>query len=183
MSLIVSLYAQQVLGYSAVEFGLGTAVMTVGALLGSTAGQALVTRVGFRAVAAVGLALTAAGCVLLTGVSTDGDYLSDIFPGLLVFGPGLGATYVAASVATLAGVAETEAGLASALNNAAFQIGGALGTAVVTTVAVSNLDAPSPAALTDGFQSAFAAAALFAALGLAFALALLGQRKLAATPG
>jgi EmrB/QacA subfamily drug resistance transporter len=184
MSLIVSLYAQQVLGYSAVEFGLGTAVMTVGAVLGSTAGQAIVTRVGFRAVAAVGLVLTAVGCVLLTRVSADGSYLGDIFPGLLVFGPGLGATYVAASVATLAGVAEPEAGLASALNNAAFQIGGAFGTAVVTTVAVSNVDVPaSLAALTDGFQSAFAAAALFPALGVALALLLLGRRAPAASPG
>jgi len=168
MSLIVSLYAQQVLGFSAIEFGLGTAVMTVGAVLGSTIGQAVVTRIGFRAVAAAGFALTGAGCLLLTQVSAGGTYLSDIFPGLLVFGPGLGATYVAASVATLAGVAERESGLASALNNAAFQIGGALGTAVVTSVAVASADG-----LADGFRSAFAAAALFPALGFVLAILLL----------
>jgi EmrB/QacA subfamily drug resistance transporter len=178
MSVTVSLYAQQVLGYSALEFGLGTAVMTVGAVVGSTAGQAIVTRIGFRPVAAVGLALTGAGCVLLTQVSVGGSYLGDIFFGLLIFGPGLGATFVAASVATLAGVAEQESGLASALNNAAFQIGGALGAAVVTTVAVSAADGPDPlSALTEGFQSAFAAAAVFSALGLLFAILLLGRPR------
>lgn len=176
MSLTVSLYAQQVLGFSAVQFGLGTAVMTVGAVVGSTAGQAIVTRIGFRPVAAVGLVLTGVGCLLLTGVSVDGSYLGDIFPGLLIFGPGLGATYVAASVATLAGVAERESGLASALNNAAFQIGGALGAAVVTTVAVSNALGPDPlSALTEGFQSAFAATIVFPALGFLCAILLLGR--------
>jgi EmrB/QacA subfamily drug resistance transporter len=178
MSLIVSLYAQQVLGYSAVEFGLGTAVMTVGAVTGSTAGQALATRFGVRAVAAVGVVLTAAGCLLLTRVSADGSYWGDIFPGLLLFGPGLGATYVAASIATLAGVAEQESGLASALSNAAFQIGGALGSAVVTTIAVSYADGPDAlSALTEGYRSAFAAAIAFSALGLLFALLLLGRRS------
>jgi EmrB/QacA subfamily drug resistance transporter len=174
MSLIVSLYAQQVLGYSAIEFGLGTAVMTVGAVVGSTVGQGLVTRVGARAVAAVGFVLTGAGCLLLTRVSVDGSYLGDIFFGLLIFGPGLGATYVAASVATLTGVVERESGLASALNNAAFQIGGALGAAVATSVAVSQASGPNAiAALNEGFQSAFAAAIVFAALGLVCAIVLL----------
>jgi len=175
-SLLVSLYAQEVLGYSAVEFGLGTIVLTLGAVVGSTLGQLLATRVGVRAVAAVGVLLTGAGCLLLTGVSPHGDYWSDIFPGLLVFGPGLGSTYVAASIATLSGVAEHESGLASALSNAAFQIGGALGAAVVTTIAVTYADGPDPlSATTAGFSSGFAAAIVFAALGLAAALLLLGR--------
>jgi MFS family permease len=177
MSLTLSLYAQQVLGYSAFEFGLGTAVMTAMTLVGSIGGQSIVTRIGFRSVAAVGLALTGAGCLLLTQVSVGGSYLGDIFFGLLVFGPGLGATFVAASVATLAGVAEKESGLASGLNNAAFQIGGALGSAVVTTVAISQAGGRSLAALTDGYQSAFAAAAAFSAVGCIAALLLLGQRR------
>jgi hypothetical protein len=122
--------------------------------------------------------LTGVGCLLLSGVSRDGGYWSDIFPGLLVFGPGLGSTYVAGSIATLSGVAEEEAGLASALSNAAFQIGGALGTAVVTSVAVSYADGPDAlSALTEGFSSAFAAAIAFSAVGLVFALLLLGRRR------
>jgi EmrB/QacA subfamily drug resistance transporter len=182
LSLIVSLYAQQVLGYSAIEFGLGTVVMTVGAVAGSTVGQAIVTRAGSRAVAAVGFALTGTGCLLLTRVSADGSYLGDIFFGLLIFGPGLGATYVAASVATLAGVAARESGLASALNNAAFQIGGAIGAAIVTTVAVSEAAGPNAlAALTEGFQAAFGAAIVFSALGLLCAIGLLGGLRTAAS--
>jgi EmrB/QacA subfamily drug resistance transporter len=178
LSLIVSLYAQQVLGYSAIEFGLGTAVMTVGAVVGSTVGQAIVTRVGSRAVAGVGFVLTGAGCALLTRVSAEGSYLGDIFFGLLIFGPGLGATYVAASVATLAGVAERESGLASALNNAAFQIGGALGTAIVTSVAVSEAAGSNAlVALTKGFQAAFAAAIVFSVLGLLCVILLLGRPR------
>jgi hypothetical protein len=98
--------------------------------------------------------------------------------GSLVFGPGLGATFVAASVATLAGIAEQESGLASGLNNAAFQIGGALGSAIVTSVAVSQAAGLDPlTALTEGFQSAFAAALIFPALGLIGAVALLGGGK------
>jgi predicted MFS family arabinose efflux permease len=177
MSLTLSLYAQQVLGYSAFRFGLSTAVMTAMTLVGSIGGQAIVTRIGFRTVAATGLGLTGAGCLLLTQISVDGSYLGDIFFGLLVFGPGLGATYVAASVATLAGVAERESGLASGLNNAAFQIGGALGSAVVTTVAISHAGGKSLTALTDGFQAAFAAAAVFAVTGLVAAILLLGAPR------
>jgi EmrB/QacA subfamily drug resistance transporter len=174
MGLILSLYAQNVLGYSAVRFGLGTVVLTLGAVIGATAGQTLVTRIGPRAIAIGGFLLTGTGCLLLTQISVDGAYWSDIFWGLLVFGPGLGATFVAASVATLTGVVEGDAGLASGLNNAAFQIGGALGSAVVTSVALSQATGPDPlAAMTEGYRSAFAAVVAFAALGLVVAIALL----------
>jgi EmrB/QacA subfamily drug resistance transporter len=181
--LTLSLYAQRVLGYSAVEFGLGTAVMTVGAAIGSMTGQAVVTRVGPRAVGAAGFISIAAGLLVLTRVSVHGSYFGDIFFGLLLFGPGLGATFVAASVATLTGVSERDAGVASGLNNAAFQIGGALGSAVATTVAVSEAVGPDAAtALTEGFQAAFAAAIAFAALGLLCAVLLLGKPKATAGP-
>ena len=174
MSLTASLYGQQVLGLSALEVGLGMAIMTVGTIVGSSVGQAVVTRTGPRAVAAVGFTLTGIGCLLLTQVSPDGSYFEDMFPGLLVFGPGLGATFVAASVATLAGVAQGDSGLASALNTAAFQIGGALGAAVATSVAIWNTVGPDPAgALTAGYSSAFAAAGLFSALGLVITFVLL----------
>jgi predicted MFS family arabinose efflux permease len=182
MGLTLSLYAQRVLGLSAIEFGLGTAVMTVGAVIGSMAGQAVVTRVGPRVVGAAGFTLIGAGMVVLTKISVDGTYFGDIFLGLLLFGPGLGSTFVAASVATLAGVAEREAGLASGLNNAAFQIGGALGAAVLTTVAVSEAgDSPSLAGLTEGFHSAFAVGVAFPALGVLCLFVLLGRGR--ATPG
>jgi EmrB/QacA subfamily drug resistance transporter len=184
MPFILTLYAQQVLGMSAVEFGLSSAVMPVMAAGGSIGGQALVTKAGFRPVAAVGMVLAGIACLLLTAVSVGGSYLSDIFLGLLVFGPGLGAAFVASSIASLSGVAEHDAGLASGLNNTAFQVGAALGTAVLSTVAVSRTEDVLAAgegdqllALTEGFQSAFAAAIAFAALGLLVAVLTLGRRK------
>jgi predicted MFS family arabinose efflux permease len=176
MPFILTQYAQQVLGYSPVEFGLGSVVMPVMAALGSVTGQAIATRRGVRSIVVVSMVLTALGCLVLTQVSVGGSYLGDIFLGLLVFGPGLGAGYVAGSIASLAGVAETEAGLASGLSNTSFQIGGAVGVAILSTVAVSEADGADPlVALTNGFQSAFAVAIAFAALGLLVAILLLGK--------
>jgi EmrB/QacA subfamily drug resistance transporter len=176
MPFILTQYAQQVLGYSALEFGVSSVVMPVMAAVGSVTGQAIATKGGLRAVVLVGLTLTGVGCLLLTQVSVGGSYLGDIFPGLLVFGPGLGAAFVAGSIASLSGVAEADAGLASGLNNTSFQIGGAVGVAILSTVAVSHADGTEPlAALTNGYQSAFTTAIAFAALGLVVAIVLLGK--------
>ena len=176
MPFILTQYAQQVLDYSPVEFGLGSVVMPVTAAIGSATGQAIATKGGVRPIVVVSMVLTGLGCLLLTQVSVDGSYLGDIFFGLLIFGPGLGAGYVAASIASLAGVAEAEAGLASGLNNTSFQIGGAVGVAILSSVAISQADGTEPlVALTNGFQSAFAVAIAFAMLGLLTAILLLGR--------
>ncbi|HEX6026708.1 MAG TPA: MFS transporter [Solirubrobacter sp.] len=176
MPFILTQYAQGVLGYSPLEFGFASVVMPVTAAIGSITGQAIATKGGLRAVAAVGMTLTGLGCLLLTQVSVDGSYLGDIFFALLIFGPGLGAAFVAGSIGSLAGVAERDAGLASGLNNSSFQIGGAIGVAIVSTVAVSQADGADPlTAMTTGFQSAFATAIIFAVAGVLVALALLGK--------
>jgi EmrB/QacA subfamily drug resistance transporter len=177
MPFTLTQYAQQVLDWSPVEFGLGSAVMPVMAAIGSTSGQSLATKgVSLRPIVVVSMLLTGLGCLLLTQVSVDGSYLGDIFLGLLIFGPGLGAGYVAGSIGSLAGVAEREAGLASGLNNTSFQIGGAVGVAILSTVAVSEADGSEPlAALTNGFQAAFATAIAFAVVGLLAAILLLGK--------
>jgi EmrB/QacA subfamily drug resistance transporter len=185
LGFVLTLYAQQVLGYSAVRFGLTSLVFPAMAAVGSILGQGIVLRVGFRPVAAVGMALMGGGALLLTQVSVGGSYFGDIFFGLLVFGPGVGLAFVTASIAALDGVAEHESGLASGLSNTSFQIGAALGVAVVTTVAVSrtddylaaNADANPLAALAEGFQSAFLAVAILAAIGVALALLLLGRPR------
>jgi EmrB/QacA subfamily drug resistance transporter len=183
MPFVLTQYAQGVLHYSPLEFGVASVVMPVTAALGSVAGQAIATRGGLRAITATGLVLTGLGSLLLSQVSVHGSYLGDIFFGLLVFGPGLGATYVAGSIASLAGVGDADAGLASGLNNSSFQIGGAVGVAIVSTVAVSQAHGADPlAALTNGFQSAFATAALFALAGLLAALVLLGRVRAAVSP-
>jgi Major Facilitator Superfamily len=185
LSFTLTLYAQQVLGYSALKFGLTSLVFPAMAAAGSIAGQAIVLRVGFRPVAALGMALMGTGALLLTQVSFDGSYFGDIFFGLLVFGPGVGLAFVTASIAALAGVPERESGLASGLSNTSFQIGAALGVAVVTTVAVtrtedylaSNTGANQLVALTEGFQSAFFAVAILAGIGVALCVLLLGRPR------
>jgi predicted MFS family arabinose efflux permease len=175
---ILTQYAQEVLGWSPIHFGLASVVMPLTAVIGTVTAQALATRGGIRRVAVAGLALTGVGSLLLTQVSVGGSYLGDLFFALVLLGPGIGAAYVAGSIASLSGVAETEAGLASGLNNASFQIGGALGVAVLSTVAVSGAHGSDPlTALTEGCQSAFAVAIAVAALGAAAAVALLGRRR------
>jgi EmrB/QacA subfamily drug resistance transporter len=185
LGFVLTLYAQQVLGYSAVKFGLTSIVFPAMAAVGSIFGQAIVLRVGFRPVAAAGMALMGGGALLLTQVSVGGSYFGDIFFGLLVFGPGVGLAFVTASIAALAGVPEHESGLASGLSNTSFQIGAALGVAIVSTVAVTRTDdylaansgADRLVALTEGFQSAFLAVAILAGIGVALSLLLLGRPR------
>ena len=182
---VLTLYAQQVLGYSAVEFGVGSVVLAVTVTVSAIFAQAAVLKVGFRPVAVTGMALMGAGSLLFTQVSVGGSYFGDIFFGLLVAGPGIGLAFVTATVAALAGAAEDESGLASGLSNTALQIGGALGVAIVTTVAVSrsadflaaNEGANQLLALNEGFQSAFLALVVLAGIGLAPALLLPGRPR------
>jgi EmrB/QacA subfamily drug resistance transporter len=173
---ILTQYVQEVLGWSPIQFGLASIVMPIAAIAGTATAQAAVTKRGVLPVACVAMVLSGLGSLLFSQVSVDGSYLGDLFFGLLLLGPGVGAAYVAGSIASLTGVAESEAGLASGLNNASFQIGGAIGVAVLSTIAVSGGNG-SLAALTDGYRSAFAAAIAFAALGLVVAFVLLGSKR------
>jgi EmrB/QacA subfamily drug resistance transporter len=175
---ILTQYAQEVLDWSPIHFGLASLVMPVTAVIGTATAQAVATRGGVRLVAVLAMALCGLGSLLLTQVSVGGSYLGDLFFALLVLGPGIGAAYVAGSIASLTGVADSEAGLASGLNNASFQIGGAVGVAILSTVAVSEAHGADPlTALTNGYQSAFAVAIAIAALGAVAAGLLLGRRR------
>jgi MFS family permease len=153
--------------------------MPVTAVIGTATAQAIATKGGVRRVAVVAMALTGLGSLLLTQVSVGGTYVGDLLFALLILGPGIGAAYVAGSIASLTGVAETEAGLASGLNNASFQIGGAVGVAILSTAAVSGAHGAADrlSALTEGYQAAFAAAIAVAVLGMAAAGLLLGSRR------
>lgn len=175
---ILTQYAQEVLGWSPIQFGLASVVMPLTAVVGTFSAQAIASKGGVRRVAVVAVALTGLGSLLLTQVSVGGSYLGDVFFALVPLGVGTGAAYVAGSIASLSGVADADAGLASGLSNASFQIGGAVGVAILSTVAMSGADGPDPlAALTAGYQSAFAAAIVIAALGVAAASLLLGSRR------
>jgi Na+/melibiose symporter-like transporter len=185
MPFILTQYAQQVLGYSALEFGASFVVTPVAAAAGMMVSQAAVLKFGFRPVAATGMALLGAGSLLLTQVSVGGSYFGDIFFGLLVFGAGIGPAFATATIAALADVAEHESGVAAGISNSAFQLGGALGVAIVTTIAVSRsqhfLAADEGAnplvVLTEGFQSALVACVVLAGIGVALALVLLGRPR------
>ena len=163
-----------------------TAVMTVMSIVGAYTAQAVVTRVGPRAVGAVGMILIAAACVVLTQISVGGSYLNDIFLGMLLFGAGLGSAFVAALVA-LTGVREQESGLAAGLVDSSFNIGGALGLAILSTVAITAADdglgvsAQSDGAV-EGFQAAFVVAAGFAVVGAVVALSLFAGRAAETLP-
>jgi EmrB/QacA subfamily drug resistance transporter len=171
-NVIVSLYAQQVLRFTPVVFGLGTLAYALMDVLSANVAGAAVGRIGHRVVALAGMVLFGAGALLMTAISPDGAYLTDLFAGLLVFGCAVGTCFVAVSVAALTGVADEDAGLASGLSNAAFWIGGALGGAVVSTVSVTFTDGTGPAALTEGFRAAFWTCLALAAAGALIALLL-----------
>ena len=140
MLVTATLYAQGVLGYSTIQFGLMTSVMTVMSVVGAYTAQNLVGKVGPRRVAVAGMTLIAAACLLLTRVSVNGSFLDDLLLAFLLFGPGLGAAFVASQIAALTGVADRESGLAAGLVDSAFHVGSALGIAFVTTVAVARTE-------------------------------------------
>ncbi len=178
VSFLVSRYAQEVLGYSPLLFGVATAVLPVMAVVGAYGGQALIPKIGVRGLAVAGTVLLGAGCLALAGVSPDGAYLTDLLPGLAAFGLGLGAATVAGPMAALGGVDAGDTGLASGITTAAFQLGGALGVSVASALSAAVTGtATSAEAVTGGFRAGFAAAAGFAALGLVIALSTLRTRK------
>src|SRR5687768_3174581 len=137
MFLMLTLYMQQVLGYSAMRTGLAYLAVAGTAILWSAVAAQLVTRVGVKPVLVVGMATLTAGLVYFTQVSVGGSYLGDLLPGFLLIGIGLGFSFVPISIAALAGVADEEQGLASGLINTSQQIGGALGIAILSTVATT----------------------------------------------
>jgi EmrB/QacA subfamily drug resistance transporter len=181
MSFVLALYGQEVLGYSALEFGFAGLVLPLTAGIGAAVGQSLVTKVGSARVSAVSMVFLIVGFLLLTGVSLHGSYLADMLPALIVFGPALGAAFTAYSIATLQGVRERDAGLASGFNNTFEQIGGAFGTAVLATIATAHTSdlmhggVSLRPALNEGFQTAFTVGIAFPVLGLV-ASAFVGRR-------
>jgi EmrB/QacA subfamily drug resistance transporter len=171
MFFLLSLYMQQVLGFSAIKTGVGYLAVALTSVVAAGAAQALVTRVGVKPVLTTGLALIGAGLILFTQISVDGTYAGDLLAGFLLIGVGLGFSFVPISIAALS-VQPGDAGLASGLINTSQQIGGALGVAILTTVATSRTEnqvadgVAQPEALTSGFSLAFWVAFAFAGLSI-----------------
>jgi len=184
MFLMLTLYMQQVLGYSAMKTGVAYLAVAGTAILWSAVAAQVVNRIGVKPVLVAGMASLTAGLVYFTQVSVGGSYLGDLLPGFLLVGFGLGFTFVPVSIAALAGVEAHEAGLASGLFNTSQQIGGALGIAALSTIATSQTadavaagTALSPA-LVDGFTAAFVAGIVFAGLGVVAGLTLIRRGEL-----
>lgn len=175
MLVTLTSYAQQVLGWSALRFGLVAAVMTVSAIAGGLGSQRLATSFGVRRMAAAGMALLAGACALLTQVS-PGRSTGLIVIALLVFGAGMGTAAVCGQISGLTGVAEEHSGLAAGLVDTSFAVGTALGVAICGSVAVA---AGSELA---GQRTAFGAAGVFACLGLLAAALLPARRRVASAP-
>jgi EmrB/QacA subfamily drug resistance transporter len=189
MFFLLSLYMQGVLGFSAMETGFGYLAVALTVIAAATISQGLVTKLGVKPVLVAGMALLTVGLVYFTQVSVDGSYVADLLPGFLIIGVGMGFSFVPISIAALAGVEGPEAGLASGLINTSQQIGGALGLALLTTVATtrtSNLAgdaAPTAADLTSGFSLAFWVAAGFGLVSLITTIAVLRQKDIPAVAG
>src|SRR5438046_5049579 len=172
MFFLLSLYMQDVLGFTAIKTGVCYLAVALTAVVSSGVAQALVTRIGVKLALIGGLALVGGGLVYFTQISPTGSYFSDLFPGFIILGIGLGFTFVPISIAALAGVTGRDAGLASGLINTSQQIGGALGLAILTTVATTHTNhllsdgVSTSKALTDGFSIAFWVAMGIALLGL-----------------
>ena len=172
-----SLYVQQILGYTPIEAGLAFLPVTFGIGIGAGLAQQLIKRFDVRRIAVAGMVLAAIGLYVLSLVPVDGTYLANLLPGLIPMSIGMGLTFVPITLIATTNVSGNDAGLASGLFNTSQQVGGALGLAVLATLAADKTasvlaglgraptPADQPAALVEGFQVAFTGAALLLALG------------------
>jgi EmrB/QacA subfamily drug resistance transporter len=184
MFLMLTLYMQQVLGYSPLETGFAYLAVAGTAVIWANVAAQAVNRVGVKPALVFGMSLMTIGLVYFTQVSVGGSYWGDLLPGFLIIGLGIPFAFVPISIAAFAGTRQHEAGLASGLMNTSQQIGGAVGIAILSTIATSTTtDAVSggthlPIAMTDGFQAAFWAGAAIALAGVLVSLFLVRGRDL-----
>jgi EmrB/QacA subfamily drug resistance transporter len=183
MFFFISLYMQQVLGYSPIHAGLSYLPLALTIIVAAGVGGQLVTRFGFKPILAAGMLSVSAGLVWFSQVSVGGGFLTDILGPSLLAAIGLGLGFVTSTIAAVSGVGDREQGLASGLINTSQQIGGALGLAVLSTIATSRTDdllagggSSQATALTEGFQRAFLGGAVIAALGFVATLILIRTR-------
>jgi EmrB/QacA subfamily drug resistance transporter len=179
MFFFVTLYLQQVLGDTALVAGLSFLPMTLSVFTGSSLAPRLITRIGVRGVATLGMLSATAGLLWFTGFKPGGNYFTVVFPGAVLAGVGMGFGLVSSTIAATQGVPRTQSGLASGLLNMSRLFGGAIGLAVLSTIASSHsrgLHDVSPAqALTSGFTLAFEVGAAITIL--AAVVALVGLRS------
>jgi EmrB/QacA subfamily drug resistance transporter len=184
MFLMLTLYMQQVLGFSPIETGFAYLAVAGTAVIWANVAAVAVNRVGVKPALIFGMSLLTIGLVYFTQVSVGGSYWVDLLPGFLIIGLAIPFAFVPISIAAFAGTRQEEAGLASGLMNTSQQIGGAVGIAILSTVATSTTnDAVGDGtqlsiALTDGFQAAFWTGAAIAFAGVLVSIFLVRGRDL-----
>ena len=176
MFFFLSRYMQEVLGYSALDAGLSYLPLALAIIISAGVASVLVTKLGFKPVLLAGLGLITIGLLWFAQVPEDGVYLKNLLAPMVISAVGLGFAFVPVTIAAVSGVSKDESGLASGLINTSQQIGGALGLAVLGTIAANKTtdlllaergaQAAIPGALTEGFQLAFLTGAGFAILGI-----------------
>jgi MFS family permease len=187
MFYFASLYVQQVLGYSPLKAGLAFLPVTLGIGAGAAAAQPLLRRFGPRGVAVGGLSLATLGMALLLRTTVAGNYPGQLLVGLIPLAIGMGLVFVPITLLATANVHGDDAGLASGLYNTSQQVGGALGLAILSTLAAAHTSSllsghvagGQPAALVSGFHVAFAVGAGLLALAAVLLVAMLRRRHVA----
>ena len=174
-----TLYVQRVLGYHPLKAGVAFLPFTAGIMLSAGLASTLAPRIGVRPVAAVGMLLTAIGMLLFARMPVHGSYAPDILPGMIVASLGMGAVFMPLTLVATTGLRDEDQGLASGLFNTSQQIGGALGLAILSTLAASQTHGGSHAQLVHGFHYAFAGAAGLVLVALVVMLSLLRKRHVA----
>jgi EmrB/QacA subfamily drug resistance transporter len=174
-----TLYIQRVLGFGPLTAGLAFLPFTAGIMLSAGLASQFTPRIGVRPVTVAGLLLTASGMLLLTQLPVDGSYVANVLPALLLTSLGMGAVFMPLTLVATTGLEDADQGLASGLFNTSQQIGGALGLAILSTVAASRSSAGGAEALVTGFHWAFGGGVLFILGGLVVLLALLRRQHVA----
>jgi EmrB/QacA subfamily drug resistance transporter len=170
--LLLTLYMQQVLGFSAAQTGAAFLAVAGSSIFWSSVASRLVASVGVKPVLVTGRILLVVALLSFTQVPVEGSYLRDVLPGMLIIGIGMPFSYVAISVAALAGIEARDAGVGSALVSTSQQIGAALGIAILSSVAATQTSAAARSgdslapALVSGFHAGFWVGAAIAAIGL-----------------
>jgi MFS family permease len=175
-----SLYIQRVLHYGPLKAGLAFLPFTAGIMVSAGLASAFGPRVGVRITTAIGLVVAAAGLLLLMRIPVDGSYVSSVLPSLLLTSLGMGAVFVSLTLVATTGLEDEDQGLASGLFNTTQQVGGALGLAILSTIAASHTSDDSPAQLVHGFHWAFAGSTVFVLAGFVALVLMLRQRDVAA---
>ncbi len=173
MFFFITLYLQRVLGYHPLKAGLSVLPFTAGIMVSAGLSSNLAPRIGVRPVAAAGMILTAIGMLLFARMPVHGTYVADVLAPMIVAALGMGAVFMPLTLVATTGLEDEDQGLASGLFNTSQQVGGALGLAILSTIAAGRTHGGSPAALVHGFHYAFAGAAAFVVAALVVMVALL----------